>query len=178
MGIAQLRHHSDVDRDSFARPPFCREARAARPARPPQSYLNIPAMISTAESSNVDAIHPGRLLAESSYFAEICPSCNIKLWHTANGSSNGATRLKRAERWRGRPTHHSGPPPPHPKPENRPERLCRDGFPITIRLPPPLWCDSGCGSSIRRRVGSSLEAASTEAAAAFKDGTVSYRAPS
>jgi acetyl-CoA carboxylase biotin carboxylase subunit len=44
-----------------------------------QSYLNIPAIISTAEIFNVDAIHPGYgFLAESAYFAEICEACNIK----------------------------------------------------------------------------------------------------
>src|SRR5690606_22321760 len=49
------------------------------PARSDRSYLNIPAIISAAEITNVDAIHPGYgFLAENARFAEICESCNIK----------------------------------------------------------------------------------------------------
>ncbi len=44
-----------------------------------QSYLNIPAIISAAEITDVDAIHPGYgFLAENAHFAEICQSCQIK----------------------------------------------------------------------------------------------------
>jgi len=44
-----------------------------------QSYLNIPAIISAAEITDVDAIHPGYgFLAENAHFAEICGSCQIK----------------------------------------------------------------------------------------------------
>jgi acetyl-CoA carboxylase biotin carboxylase subunit len=41
--------------------------------------LNIPAVISAAEITNVDAIHPGYgFLAENAYFAEVCQACNIR----------------------------------------------------------------------------------------------------
>jgi acetyl-CoA carboxylase biotin carboxylase subunit len=44
-----------------------------------ESYLNIPAIISAAEITGAQAIHPGYgFLAESSYLAEICEACNIK----------------------------------------------------------------------------------------------------
>ncbi|MBI3316124.1 MAG: acetyl-CoA carboxylase biotin carboxylase subunit, partial [Candidatus Omnitrophica bacterium] len=44
-----------------------------------QSYLNVPAIISAAEITDVDAIHPGYgFLAENAHFAEICESCQIK----------------------------------------------------------------------------------------------------
>src|SRR5207248_6751672 len=44
-----------------------------------ESYLNIPAVISAAEISNVDAIHPGYgLLSENANFAEVCETCHIK----------------------------------------------------------------------------------------------------
>jgi len=47
-------------------------------AAPADSYLNIPHIISAAEISNVDAIHPGYgFLAEVSNFAEICEESNI-----------------------------------------------------------------------------------------------------
>ncbi|MFC1703419.1 acetyl-CoA carboxylase biotin carboxylase subunit [Candidatus Omnitrophota bacterium] len=43
-----------------------------------ESYLNIPAIISAAEISDVEAIHPGYgFLAENPHFAEICESCEI-----------------------------------------------------------------------------------------------------
>jgi len=43
------------------------------------SYLNIPSIISAAEITDVEAIHPGYgFLAEDAHFAEICESCQIK----------------------------------------------------------------------------------------------------
>lgn len=44
-----------------------------------KSYLNIPAIISAAEVTDCEAIHPGYgFLAENAHFAEICESCHIK----------------------------------------------------------------------------------------------------
>lgn len=44
-----------------------------------ESYLNIPAVISAAEITGADAIHPGYgFLAENAHFAEICEECKIK----------------------------------------------------------------------------------------------------
>ncbi|MFH1798889.1 MAG: acetyl-CoA carboxylase biotin carboxylase subunit [Candidatus Omnitrophota bacterium] len=46
---------------------------------PSESYLNIPSIISAAEITDVEAIHPGYgFLAEDAHFAEICESCRIK----------------------------------------------------------------------------------------------------
>lgn len=54
------------------------EAVCIGPAAPSASYLNIPAIISAAEITDVDAIHPGYgFLAENAHFAEICESCQI-----------------------------------------------------------------------------------------------------
>ena len=48
------------------------------PEKATESYLNIPRIISAAEITNVDAIHPGYgFLAESGDFAEICEQSNI-----------------------------------------------------------------------------------------------------
>src|ERR671917_259992 len=78
MGIRTVAVHSDVDRDSL-HVHFADESYCIGPAPSAQSYLNIPAIISVAEITNVDAIHPGYgFLAESAYFAEICEACNIK----------------------------------------------------------------------------------------------------
>ncbi len=70
--------YSEADRDSLhAR--FADEAICIGPARSYESYLNIPSLISAAEITNVDAIHPGYgYLAESAYFAEVCETCGIK----------------------------------------------------------------------------------------------------
>ena len=47
-------------------------------SRPSESYLNIPAIISAAEITDVDAVHPGYgFQAENAHFAEICESCDI-----------------------------------------------------------------------------------------------------
>ena len=44
-----------------------------------ESYLNIPRLISAAEVTNADAIHPGYgFLAESAHFAEVCRDCKIE----------------------------------------------------------------------------------------------------
>ena len=49
------------------------------PARSADSYLNVPAVISAAEVTGADAIHPGYgFLSESAYLAEVCEACHIK----------------------------------------------------------------------------------------------------
>ena len=58
---------------------FADQAVCIGPPRNIDSYLNIPAIISAAEITGADAIHPGYgFLSESSYLAEICEACNIK----------------------------------------------------------------------------------------------------
>ncbi|TGE34230.1 acetyl-CoA carboxylase biotin carboxylase subunit [Desulfosporosinus sp. Sb-LF] len=54
------------------------EAVCIGPVSSAKSYLNIPNIISAAELTGVDAIHPGYgFLAENARFAEICESCGI-----------------------------------------------------------------------------------------------------
>src|SRR3712207_1307185 len=78
MGISTVAVHSTADRDSL-HVRFADESVCIGEPTSAQSYLNIPAVISAAEITNVDAIHPGYgFLAESAYFAEICEACNIK----------------------------------------------------------------------------------------------------
>ncbi len=70
--------HSEADRDAL-HVRFADEAICIGPAQSALSYLNIPAIISAAEITNVDAIHPGYgFLAESDTFAKVCEDCNIK----------------------------------------------------------------------------------------------------
>jgi acetyl-CoA carboxylase, biotin carboxylase subunit len=49
------------------------------PPEPAKSYLNIPSIISAAEITDAQGIHPGYgFLSESTKFANICADCNIK----------------------------------------------------------------------------------------------------
>ncbi|MBA3513861.1 MAG: acetyl-CoA carboxylase biotin carboxylase subunit [Pyrinomonadaceae bacterium] len=174
MGIRTVAVHSDVDRDSL-HVRFADEAACIGPAPSAQSYLNIPAMISTAEIFNVDAIHPGYgFLAESSYFAEICEACNIKFI----GPQASVIRLmgdkveaRRAMKAAGLPILPGSPDPITSEEEAR--KFAREiGFPIIVKA---AAGGGGRGMRIVRSeddLGRALEGASTEAAAAFKDGTV------
>ncbi|MCU0913057.1 MAG: acetyl-CoA carboxylase biotin carboxylase subunit [Planctomycetes bacterium] len=77
LGIETVAVYSEADRNA----PYLRladEAICIGPADCDQSYLNIPRIISAAEITNVDAIHPGYgFLAENINFAEICRDCGI-----------------------------------------------------------------------------------------------------
>jgi len=69
--------YSEADKDSL-HVKIADEAFCIGPAAPNKSYLNIPGIISVAEVSGADAIHPGYgFLAENSKFAEICSSSKI-----------------------------------------------------------------------------------------------------
>jgi acetyl-CoA carboxylase biotin carboxylase subunit len=77
LGIRTVAVFSEADRSSlhvrFADEAICIGSNASS-----SSYLNIPAIISAAEITDVEAIHPGYgFLAENPHFAEICESCRI-----------------------------------------------------------------------------------------------------
>ncbi len=58
---------------------FADEAICIGPAKSSRSYLDIPSVISAAEITNVDAIHPGYgFLSENADFAEVCETSEIK----------------------------------------------------------------------------------------------------
>ncbi|MBM3251303.1 MAG: acetyl-CoA carboxylase biotin carboxylase subunit [Candidatus Omnitrophica bacterium] len=89
LNIRTVAVYSDVDKDSL-HVRFADEAICIGKASSAESYLNIPSIISAAEISDVEAIHPGYgFLAENPHFAEICESCNI----TFIGPSPEAMRL-------------------------------------------------------------------------------------
>jgi len=78
LDIQTVAVYSEVDRDSL-HVRFADEAVCIGPAASADSYLNIPAIISAAEITDVEAIHPGYgFLSENAHFAEICESCKIK----------------------------------------------------------------------------------------------------
>lgn len=78
LGIKTVAVYSEVDANSL-HVKFADEAVCIGPAPSVNSYLSIPSIISAAEITDVEAIHPGYgFLAENAHFAEICESCQIK----------------------------------------------------------------------------------------------------
>ncbi len=78
LGVKTVAVYSEADAHSL-HVRFADEAVCIGPPRNIESYLNIPAIISAAEITGAEAIHPGYgFLSESSYLAEICEACNIK----------------------------------------------------------------------------------------------------
>ncbi len=77
LGIKSVAAHSEADTDALATR-LADEKVCIGPAAAAQSYLSIPNIISAAEVSGADAIHPGYgFLAENAKFAEVCQSCNL-----------------------------------------------------------------------------------------------------
>jgi acetyl-CoA carboxylase, biotin carboxylase subunit len=77
LGIATVAVYSEADRNSL-HVRFADEAVCIGPPRSSESYLNIPHVISAAEITNVDAIHPGYgFLSENANFAKVCEASEI-----------------------------------------------------------------------------------------------------
>ena len=78
LGIKTVAVHSEADENSL-HVRFADEEMCIGPARSADSYLNVPHVITAAEITGADAIHPGYgFLAESAYLAEVCEACHIK----------------------------------------------------------------------------------------------------
>ncbi|HEX9294362.1 MAG TPA: biotin carboxylase N-terminal domain-containing protein, partial [Polyangiaceae bacterium] len=89
MGIGTVAIHSDVDAQAL-HVRFADEAVCVGPAPPARSYLNIPSIISAAEVTGADSIHPGYgFLSENAHFAELCAKCGL----TFIGPTAAAMRL-------------------------------------------------------------------------------------
>jgi acetyl-CoA carboxylase biotin carboxylase subunit len=174
MGIKTVAVHSEADREAL-HVRYADEAICIGPPPSAQSYLNIPAIISAAEITNVDAIHPGYgFLAESATFATICEDCNIKFIGprpeviAMMGDKVEARRTMQAA---GVPILPGSPEPIESVDEAK--VLARSiGFPIIIKAA------AGGGGRGMRIVRSEdellgqLETAQAEALAAFKNGSV------
>src|SRR4051812_34941130 len=174
LGIRTVAVYSEADRDSL-HVRFADEAICIGPPPSSKSYLNIPSVISAAEITNVDAIHPGYgFLAESGYFAEICEACNIKFI----GPRADIIQLM-GEKVAARNAMKEAGVPILPgsetalESEEEASRLAAEiGYPVIVKA-------SGGGGGRGMRIvysegelGQALETASTEAAAAFKNGDV------
>src|SRR5512135_2822387 len=78
MGLQSVAVHSTADADAL-HVKFADEAVCIGPPPSRQSYLNVPMIISAAEVTGADAIHPGYgFLSENADFAEVCKKCKIR----------------------------------------------------------------------------------------------------
>jgi acetyl-CoA carboxylase biotin carboxylase subunit len=78
LGIRTVGVYSTADEHAL-HVRFADEVVCIGPPRSADSYLNVPAIISAAEITGADAIHPGYgFLSESAYLAEVCEACHIK----------------------------------------------------------------------------------------------------
>jgi acetyl-CoA carboxylase biotin carboxylase subunit len=174
LGVEVVAVFSEADRDA----PYLRladEAICIGPAASADSYLNIPRIISAAEITNVQAIHPGYgFLSENPHFAEVCRSCNIEFIGPHQdamrklGNKNEARKLAKK---------HNIPVVPGSEGliENDADalRLAHEmGFPVLIKA---AAGGGGRGMRVARNdisLQSGLKAARQEAEKAFKDGSV------
>src|ERR1019366_2942389 len=78
MGIKTVAVYSQADQHAL-HVRFADEDVCIGPPRSIDSYLSVPAIISAAEITGADAIHPGYgSLSESAYLAEVCEACHIR----------------------------------------------------------------------------------------------------
>ncbi|MBK8303212.1 MAG: acetyl-CoA carboxylase biotin carboxylase subunit [Pyrinomonadaceae bacterium] len=174
MGIKTVAVHSEADREAL-HVRFADEAICVGPASSAESYLNIPSIISAAEITNVDAIHPGYgFLAESATFAKICEDCNIKFIGPSPdviAMMGDKVEARRTMTAAGVPILPGSPEAIESK-EEALELIGRIGLPVIIKA---AAGGGGRGMRIVRdesEVETSLELAQTEALNAFKNGAV------
>ncbi len=174
MGIKTVAVHSEADRDAL-HVRYADEALCIGPASSAESYLNIPAIISAAEITNVDAIHPGYgFLAESETFAKVCEDCNIKFIGPSPkviGLMGDKVEARRTMTAAGVPILPGSPEPIESTAEAL-ELAQKIGYPLIIKA---AAGGGGRGMRIVRQeseLHGSLELAQTEALNAFKNGSV------
>ncbi|MHC4116101.1 MAG: acetyl-CoA carboxylase biotin carboxylase subunit, partial [Planctomycetota bacterium] len=174
LGVEAVAVYSEADKDA----PYLEladEAICIGPADSAKSYLNIPRIISAAEITDVEAIHPGYgFLAENIHFAEVCKECGI----TFIGPPVEAMRLL-GDKVRARELAHRADVPVVPGSEgaieNDTEALNlanKMGYPVIIKA-----AAGGGGRGMRVvhndiNLRSAFSSARAEAKAAFGNGTV------
>ncbi len=174
MGIKTVAVHSTADKDAL-HVRYADEAICIGAPPSAQSYLNIPSIISAAEITNVDAIHPGYgFLAESERFARVCEDCNIKFIGpkpSVIGMMGDKVEARRTMKAAGVPILPGSPEPIESADEAI--ALAKEiGFPVIIKA---AAGGGGRGMRIVRAeedLATNLELAQTEALAAFKNGSV------
>src|ERR671915_167318 len=174
LGIKTVAVYSEADENSL-HVRFADEDIRIGPARSADSYLNVPAIISAAEITGADAIHPGYgFLSESAYLAEVCEACHIRFIGPAPNVIRllgDKARARRAMKKAGVPILPGSDGPVDG--EEKAQRVARDlGFPVIIKAV------AGGGGRGMRVIGAAgelskaLKTAQREAEAAFGVGDV------
>ena len=173
MGIKTVAVYSEADEHSL-HVRYADEDVCIGPARSTDSYLNVPAIISAAEVTGADAIHPGYgFLAESPYFAEVCEACQITFIGRIRGHQAARAQDPRAQAMKA-----AGLPilPVSDGPVKHDERalaLAREiGYPVVIKA---VAGGGGRGMRVVREpvdLRNALRTARREAEAAFGNGDV------
>jgi acetyl-CoA carboxylase biotin carboxylase subunit len=174
LGIKTVAVYSEADENSL-HVRFADEDVCIGPARAGDSYLSVPAVISAAEITGADAIHPGYgFLSESAYLAEVCEACHIKFIGPAPNVIRllgDKARARRAMKKAGIPILPGSDGPVDS--EERAQKIARDlGYPIIIKA---VAGGGGRGMRVIRsaaELGKALKTAQREAEAAFGVGDV------
>ena len=174
LGIKTVAVYSEADENSL-HVRFADEDVCIGPARSADSYLSVPAVISAAEITGADAIHPGYgFLAESAYLAEVCEACHIKFIGPAPNVIRllgDKARARRAMKKAGVPVLPGSDGPVDS--EEKAHKIARDlGYPVIIKA-----VAGGGGRGMRvigspPELGKALKTAQREAEAAFGVGDV------
>jgi len=174
LGIEPVCVYSEADRDGpWLR--FAEESVCIGPGPATDSYLRIDRIISAAEVTNVDAIHPGYgFLAENAHFAEVCRDCRIEFIGPSPeamaqlGDKIAGRRLAKSV---GLPTF-PGSEEAIEDPEEAAALASEIGYPVIVKA---AAGGGGRGMRIARSEESlraGLESARQEATAAFGNGAV------
>jgi acetyl-CoA carboxylase, biotin carboxylase subunit len=174
LGIKTVAVYSEADENSL-HVRFADEDVCIGPARSADSYLSVPAVLSAAEITGADAIHPGYgFLAESAYLAEVCEACHIKFIGPAPNVIRllgDKARARRAMKKAGVPILPGSDGPVDS--EEKAHKIAKDlGFPVIIKA---VAGGGGRGMRVIRAAGElakSLKTAQREAEAAFGVGDV------
>ena len=174
LGIKTVAVYSEADENSL-HVRFADEDVCIGPPRSVDSYLNVPAVISAAEITGADAIHPGYgFLAESAYLAEVCEACHVKFIgpdpHVIRLMGDKA-RARRAMKKAGVPILPGTDGPVEN--EEQAQKFAKDvGFPVIVKA---TAGGGGRGMRVVRAAaefGHALKTARREAEAAFGVGDV------
>src|SRR5687768_4628294 len=174
LGIKTVAVYSEADENSL-HVRFADEDVCIGPARSAESYLSVPAILSAAEITGADAIHPGYgFLSESAYLAEVCEACHIKFIGPAPNVIRllgDKARARRAMKKAGVPILPGSDGPVDS--EEKASKIARDlGFPVIIKA---VAGGGGRGMRVIRNAGElskALKTAQREAEAAFGVGDV------
>ena len=174
LGIRTVAVYSEADENSL-HVRFADEDVCIGPARSADSYLSVPAVLSAAEITGADAIHPGYgFLSESAYLAEVCEACHIKFIGPAPNVIRllgDKARARRAMRKAGVPILPGSDGPVEG--EEKALKVARElGFPVIIKA---VAGGGGRGMRVIRLPGEmaqALKTAQREAEAAFGVGDV------